>query len=791
MAEINAMIPLSVKPPANDFGNVLQMAQQAQQFQQNRRAFEAQNMLRGVLSDPNAYDPSTGELNQNAMRAVMAADPKTGMQLQENQLQNQVRQMQVNAYKSEAGTRRYDALSKYAGVGVDAYEDAKRRGLPEPEAQAAGRDARNDAARSSGGVLSNQEIEQVTGTPFEPNKAKVFAMSNKDYAKQKNEVRQEDRLDRGQKETERTHRVHEGLAGGQLSLARQQFDLQKRKTEQEMEGIALTGAGLDAAVDEYEKFGKLPPGAKPKDINAILQRSGERRASGGGATRETGTTDQQLLRSFVAERERLGLPRPTAEEQKNYLSDYKRDSKGTPGNPVIVAYNAWEAENRGATAEQKQEKLAALQRDIKPTAASGSPMAQVIEAAKAENKAAGKPPPSSGDLLKLIQQQKPTSVDQQLLDQYKKDNPGADAEDQKRFMTKQTNAKAMVMTRFMQDNKNATPQELATFEAGLHGAGRLDKPVEVEVETGGEKSRVLAQQDPRTGAWVTADEKRTPVAGVKRLLTTSERNFTENGELSKDSLKTMSEQYLAGDQRVFQNLGRGNQGAKNIVLLRDEVAKQMKASGLTGSDVAVRMAEFNGMAASQRALGTRLAAIEVAASEAKELMPLAITASENVNRTQYPNLNTVLLAAEKGTGSKEVVQLGVATNSLVNVYARAVNPTGVATVSDKDHARELLSTAYSKGQYEAAVKQMELEIDAALKSPGRVREAMRKNYGVDRLTPAEQAERATRLRAAGGAPAAQTSVPEREIFEPTSAEEYDALPAGAQYRRNGKIWVKK
>ena len=115
----------------------------------------------------------------------------------------------------------------------------------------------------------------------------------------------------------------------------------------------------------------------------------------------------------------------------------------------------------------------------------------------------------------------------------------------------------------------------------------------------------------------------------------------------------------------------------------------------------------------------------MAVSEANQLVPLALDASAKVNRTNYPSLNTVLIAAAKGTGDPNVVKLGVATNSLINTYARAINPSGVPTVSDKEHARELLENAWSKGQYSAAVSQLKLEMDAAAQSPDIVRERLR------------------------------------------------------------------
>lgn len=195
----------------------------------------------------------------------------------------------------------------------------------------------------------------------------------------------------------------------------------------------------------------------------------------------------------------------------------------------------------------------------------------------------------------------------------------------------------------------------------------------------------------------------------------------ESGKIDPDTIDFMASQVLAGDKSPFQNLGRGTQGAENIAALRNRVMTQAKARGLGGADLAALNAEFAGLQAGERTLGTRTANVEMASTEAQQLIPLALSASKAVSRTQYPTINSVVMAAQEGTGDENVVRLGVAVNGLVNTYARAISPTGTPTVSDKDHAREILNKAWSSGQFSAGVDQMQKEIAAARKSPGAVR----------------------------------------------------------------------
>jgi len=103
-------------------------------------------------------------------------------------------------------------------------------------------------------------------------------------------------------------------------------------------------------------------------------------------------------------------------------------------------------------------------------------------------------------------------------------------------------------------------------------------------------------------------------------------------------------------------------------------------------------------------------------------------ASLKVDRTKYPDLNKIIQAWQEKTGDPNIVAFGGGINTLVNLYARAISPTGNPTVSDKEHAREIVSKAWSQGQFDAAVGMMQREIDAALNSPEKVRDEMRDRF---------------------------------------------------------------
>lgn len=214
-----------------------------------------------------------------------------------------------------------------------------------------------------------------------------------------------------------------------------------------------------------------------------------------------------------------------------------------------------------------------------------------------------------------------------------------------------------------------------------------------------------------------------------------------------------------------------------------EVTRRAAAGDTSPAEMMANQAGFAGEKAGQRTLGTRTANIEMAGTEAANLAPVAIAASEKVDRTQYPTLNRLVLAAERGTGDENVTRLAVATNSLVNAYARAISPSGVGTVSDKDHARAILDDAYSKGQYKSAVGMMLQEIEQARRSPGQVKEGMRGRF------TGQEAPPSAATTAAPAAPRVEKVL--NSLPDPAQYRGKRMETEGTVYRSDGARWVRE
>lgn len=230
-----------------------------------------------------------------------------------------------------------------------------------------------------------------------------------------------------------------------------------------------------------------------------------------------------------------------------------------------------------------------------------------------------------------------------------------------------------------------------------------------------------------------------------------------------ETLRSMAEQYVAGDKSVTLGLGRDK---KMLTAFRDKVLEVQKERGMSGRDQAATMADFAGAMAGSRALGTSAAKMDMMAVEAKQFAENALKASDSYPRGRWVPVNKALNFFNTNSGDPNIRSFGAYNNSLINAYSNVVGR-GSATVSDRDHARELLSTADSPAAYRAVVKTMLTEIEAALKSPDVAQARIRERVSG---TPAREA-----------APAAHTAGGDMPTFRTPEEAKASGLAKGSGF----------
>ena len=224
------------------------------------------------------------------------------------------------------------------------------------------------------------------------------------------------------------------------------------------------------------------------------------------------------------------------------------------------------------------------------------------------------------------------------------------------------------------------------------------------------------------GAAMTPKPKMTPYEEQSLKLRRQEINKKEVNNFDSETIDMLADQALTGDKSVFS--GRGMTGA-NLGAIRQRMNQKMRDRGMTGADIAAANAQFMGFGAAQRTAGVKGANVQLAGAEFQGLLPLAQQASMAVSRSKILPFGKVQIMFNEQTNDPALREFAAVNNGIINTYARAISPTGVPTVSDKDHARKILSTAFDQKSYQATLNMLNREIDAAMKSPIHVRESLR------------------------------------------------------------------
>lgn len=263
-----------------------------------------------------------------------------------------------------------------------------------------------------------------------------------------------------------------------------------------------------------------------------------------------------------------------------------------------------------------------------------------------------------------------------------------------------------------------------------HGMPAKDLVPELSVEdTGGAKLPLM--RDRVTGV-VTQGK---PIAKTMspgesaRLKETQDRlnaEIASTGTLTPAAVDIASNVYLQTGVLPPLGIGKSAGALKSIILNRAAVLSGAPAAGATpvdgatpfdaagaASNIVGNKVALAGTTAGARTAGTTSANIAIASDEALRMIPIAAGYVPKVNPTDYPTLNAVGNYVASKTGDPNITGLTTALNSLVNSYARAINPKGTPTVSDKNHAREIINTAMASGQLAEAFKVMEQEMAAA------------------------------------------------------------------------------
>ena len=317
---------------------------------------------------------------------------------------------------------------------------------------------------------------------------------------------------------------------------------------------------------------------------------------------------------------------------------------------------------------------------------------------------------------------------------YMEGNKEAAERDYKDYQTKfkEAQAKSAAEQKEFEDilqNKRLSINDMLTqIKVAAAKYGRDDVRAEAEQKSIDGIWRRVETMDATIARITDADQRQR--AGLDAAM--DRKKATDAGGLDEKGLQSAVDQYRAGDTSAFTGLSKQDKArARNRLGDEDEIR------GTTGADQAARNANFAGVKAGERTLGTRQANIDSAVTEAEKILPILRKASDAVQRSKSTNMNELIQIGERGTSDENLLRFSQAARSFANIYTRAVVP-GASGVQDREESIKNLPTFTDQKSFNGVLDIMEQEMKAAKESPAAVREDM--SRAITGRKPKENAE---------------------------------------------------
>jgi hypothetical protein len=272
----------------------------------------------------------------------------------------------------------------------------------------------------------------------------------------------------------------------------------------------------------------------------------------------------------------------------------------------------------------------------------------------------------------------------------------------------------MSKNQFGEHYEAASPEQLEGYPKGTVGqvsttTGKLSSVYNPTADLNSTAQVKIAQANLGINqARLNLDKQRFTFEGKKFDL---EQALKNNAVLPPEVVEQLAYQGLNGDKSVFQNLGRGQQGAQNIVAIRSAINRIGTASGKSPQEIGNAMADANanyvGITAEKRIEGARSGASTFANVEMPQAVNLSKEAYSNLPRGQFVPFNKLRRLVDKNLSSPEQAIAHTYDEDAIASYARALNPTGIARKSDIERGENLLSGATSIEAHNAVLDAMQ------------------------------------------------------------------------------------
>ena len=197
-----------------DFGAIVANSQRLLQFKQQQDQVKQQNALMGVFQDPTSLD-ATGQPTPETLQKVTAINPQFGLQLRQNAMIQQERQLRTQAVSSKLMADKMNMIGEGVEPIMESYDAAIKAGTPPEQAQ---RDAQaalmqtNERLKQSG-IFTEDDARRFP-TTFDPIQMRNVVAGTKqwqDHVKEQLAAQREAREEKHQTNADEAGQWHAGL----------------------------------------------------------------------------------------------------------------------------------------------------------------------------------------------------------------------------------------------------------------------------------------------------------------------------------------------------------------------------------------------------------------------------------------------------------------------------------------------------------------------------------------------------------------------------------------------------
>jgi hypothetical protein len=212
------------------------------------------------------------------------------------------------------------------------------------------------------------------------------------------------------------------------------------------------------------------------------------------------------------------------------------------------------------------------------------------------------------------------------------------------------------------------------------------------------------------------EEKKAGIAekNASAAKTAAQTEMLKSTGLDEDTMERVYQGTKTGQalNQLIPNLGRGQQGANQIIALQNYITRRMSEDGFTEAQKAAARVNLNAQGAAAKRAAERGAGVDMGAYELDAFADQVTDALKGMNEGSFVPWNKLSNMADSQISDPKLAAYKTALQGLKGAYSTVISRGGVPTVEAQHKADDLINAATGPSAVAAIIKQMKNEATA-------------------------------------------------------------------------------